>query len=209
MLHLFSLFIYVSFKRLELVGVTYIGDIRCGSEQSRISRPLPNDLVVPIHVEVGQEFCLRFLDQLLLVLLELELFVSRQDLPSRLYNIAGEMSDLSLELAIEGRFDESICVVPSGIAKKGVGAFLGRQSLCENRRRCSLHRRPDGPRLGAGRSATWDRAKDFLPDGRTVRACAGAAEVTGGARISLPGGTPSGSRDPRCCLGSAGQPRLV
>jgi hypothetical protein len=89
MLHLFSLFIYVSFKRLELVDVTYIGDIRCGSERSRISRPLPNDLVVPVYLEVGQEFRLRFLDQLLLVLLELELFVSGQGLPSRLYNIAG------------------------------------------------------------------------------------------------------------------------
>jgi hypothetical protein len=56
MLHLFSLFIYVSFKRLELVGVTYIGGIRYGSEQSQINRPLPNDLVVPIHLKVGQEF---------------------------------------------------------------------------------------------------------------------------------------------------------
>jgi hypothetical protein len=53
MLHLFSLFIYVSFKRLELIDVTYIGNIRCGSERSRISRPLPNDLVVPVHLEVG------------------------------------------------------------------------------------------------------------------------------------------------------------
>jgi hypothetical protein len=77
------------------------------SKRSRTSRPLPNDLVVPIHLEVDQEFCLRFLDQLLLVLLELELFVSRQGLPSRLYNIAGEISELSLEPAIESRFDES------------------------------------------------------------------------------------------------------
>jgi hypothetical protein len=28
----------------------------------------------------------------------------------------------------------------------------------------------DGPRPGAGRSATWRRGKGFLPDGRTVRA---------------------------------------
>jgi hypothetical protein len=61
---------------------------------------------------------------------------------------------------------------------------------------------PDGPRPGArlgllcltaGRSAPW---------GRTVRAYAEAAEVAGGAWISLPGGTPSGRRDPRWCLGS-------
>jgi hypothetical protein len=39
MLHLFSLFIYVSFKRLELIGVTYIGDIRCGrSEAGPVAR---------------------------------------------------------------------------------------------------------------------------------------------------------------------------
>jgi hypothetical protein len=73
MLHLFSLFIYVRFKRLELVGVTYIGGIRYGSERSQISRPLPNDLVVPVHLEVGQELCLCFLDQLLLVGLEKKL----------------------------------------------------------------------------------------------------------------------------------------
>jgi hypothetical protein len=52
---------------------------------------------------------------------------------------------------------------------------------------------PDGPRPGAGRSAPW---------GRTVRAYAEAAEVAGGAWISLLGGTPSGRRDPRWCLGS-------
>jgi hypothetical protein len=89
MLHLFSLFIYVSFKILEFIGVTYIGGIRYWLERSQISRPLPNDLVVPVHLEVGQEFHLCFLDQLLLVLLELELFVSRQGLPHRLYDIVG------------------------------------------------------------------------------------------------------------------------
>ena len=85
-LYLLSLFIYVSFKRLEHVGVTYIGGIRCGSERSQISRLLLNDLFIPVHFEVGYEFC--FLDQLLLVLLELELFVSWQGFPSRLYDIA-------------------------------------------------------------------------------------------------------------------------
>jgi hypothetical protein len=64
----------------------------------------------------------------------------------------------------------------------------------------------DGPRPGAGQSATWRRAR--VPY-RMVRACAGAAKVIGGAWISLPGGTPSGRRDPRCRLGSAGRPRLL
>jgi hypothetical protein len=45
---------------------------------------------------------------------------------------------------------------------------------------------PDGPRPGAGRSA------------RTQ----GRRKIADGAWISLPGGTPSGSRDPRLCLGS-------
>jgi hypothetical protein len=49
---------------------------------------MSNDLVVPIRFEVGQELCFRLSDHLLLVLLELELFVSRQGLPSRLYNVA-------------------------------------------------------------------------------------------------------------------------
>ena len=34
----------------------------------------------------------------------------------------------------------------------------------------------DGPRHRAGRSATWCRSSGSLPDGQTVRACAGAAE---------------------------------
>jgi hypothetical protein len=58
---------------------------------------LLNDLFIPVHFEVGYEFC--FLDQLLLVLLELELFFSQQGFPSRLADIAGETLELSLEPA--------------------------------------------------------------------------------------------------------------
>jgi hypothetical protein len=67
----------------------------------------------------------------------------------------------------------------------------------------------DGPRPGAGRSTTWHRARCPCLTCRTVRACAGAAEFTGGAWISLSGGTPSGRRELRCCLGSAGRPKLL
>jgi hypothetical protein len=88
-LHLFSLLIYIILKRLQLVCITYIGDIWCGSKRSRIRRPLSDDLVVPVHFEVGQELCFCLLDQLLLVFLELELFVGRQGFPSRLYNVVG------------------------------------------------------------------------------------------------------------------------
>ena len=105
---------------------------------------MSDDLVVPVHFEVGQEPRFRLLDHLLLVLLELELFVSRQGFTSRLYNVAGETSELSLEPAIEGRFDRSICVVPNGVAKKYVDTFLGRQLLNTNQRRCSLHRGSEG-----------------------------------------------------------------
>jgi hypothetical protein len=58
-------------------------------ERSQISRSLPNDLVVPVHFEVGQKLRLCFLNQPLLMLLELELFFSRQGFPSRLYDVAG------------------------------------------------------------------------------------------------------------------------
>jgi hypothetical protein len=80
-----------------------------------------------------------------------------------------------------------------------VDTFLEAPITQENQRRCSLVRRGrsaaqgrtvrdlargggalwsgvDGPRRRAGRSATWCRSSCSLPDGRTVRACAGAAE---------------------------------
>jgi hypothetical protein len=39
----------------------------------------------------------------------------------------------------------------------------------------------DGPRPGAGRSATWSRARVPCLTSRTVHACTGAAEFTDGA----------------------------
>jgi hypothetical protein len=70
--------------------------------------------------------------------------------------LLGEISELSLEPAIEGRFDESIFVFPSGVAKKYVDAFLKRQTLNKNRGG-ALWSGVDGPRPGVGRSATWRR----------------------------------------------------
>jgi hypothetical protein len=69
-----------------------------------------------------------------------------------------ETSELSFEPAIEGRFDRSICVVPSGVAKKYVDAFLERQTLNKNHGG-ALCIGADGPRAGAGRSATWCEAR--------------------------------------------------
>jgi hypothetical protein len=43
--------------------------------------------------------------------------------------LLGEISELSLEPAIEGRFNESIFVFPSGVAKKYVDAFWSANHL--------------------------------------------------------------------------------
>jgi hypothetical protein len=66
----------------------------------------------------------------------------------------------------------------------------------------ALYTGADGPRPGAGRSATSHRATvPCLTAGRSARA-QGWRKIAGGAWISLPGGIPSGRRDPRSCLGS-------
>jgi hypothetical protein len=72
--------------------------------------------------------------------------------------LLGEISELSLEPAIEGRFDEPRCVFPCGVAKKYVDAFSERQTLNKNRGG-ALCTGPDGPHAGAGRSATWCEAR--------------------------------------------------
>jgi hypothetical protein len=72
--------------------------------------------------------------------------------------LLGEISELSLEPAIEGRFDELRYVVPSGVAKKYVDAFSERQTLNKNRGG-ALCTGADGPRAGAGRSAAWCEAR--------------------------------------------------
>jgi hypothetical protein len=54
---------------------------------------------------------------------------------------------------------------------------------------------PDGPWPGAGARVSC------LTAGRSARA-QGRRKIADDAWISLPGGTPSGSRDPRLCLGS-------
>jgi hypothetical protein len=48
----------------------------------------------------------------------------------------------------------------------------------------------DGPRAETGRSATWCEARASLPDGRTVRAYAEAAEAAGGGLDLAPGRDP-------------------
>jgi hypothetical protein len=69
-----------------------------------------------------------------------------------------ETSELSFEPAIKSRFDRSLCVVPSGVAKKYVDAFLERQTLNKNHGGV-LCTGADGPRAGAGRSVAWCEAR--------------------------------------------------
>jgi hypothetical protein len=78
-----------------------------------------------------------------------------------------ETSELSFEPAIEGRFDESVFVVPSGVAKKYVDAFWRRQSL-KRTSGGALWSGADGPRHRAGRSATWREAAVLSSQVRTV-----------------------------------------
>jgi hypothetical protein len=78
-----SLFIYVSSKRLYFICLAYLGGRRSRSA-------LPDDLVIPVHFEVGQEFRLCFLDQLLIVLLKLPLIFSRQSFLGQLNDVAGK-----------------------------------------------------------------------------------------------------------------------
>jgi hypothetical protein len=52
--------------------------------------------------------------------------------------LLGETSELSLEPAIEGRSNRSICDFSSGVAKKYVGADSGANHCVENRWQCSL-----------------------------------------------------------------------
>jgi hypothetical protein len=105
--------------------------------------------------------------------------------------LLGETSELSLEPAIEGRFDRSKYVVPSGVAKKYVDAFLERQTHNKNRGG-ALWSGADGPRPGAGRSATWRRARVLClttgrsepwgPDGPRVRRGDGSRRRRSGSR---------------------------
>jgi hypothetical protein len=85
--------------------------------------------------------------------------------------LLGDTLELSLEPAIEGRSDRSICVVPNGVAKKCVGSFSGADHYNENWWRCSLHRR--GWSAARGRTvrdlAQGSGSLPDVPDGPHVR----------------------------------------
>jgi hypothetical protein len=90
--------------------------------------------------------------------------------------LLGEISELSLESAIEGRFDELRYVFPSGVAKKYVDAFLEAPITQEEpaavlsaQGRTVRVRGPDGPRPGARRRCFLVRRGRSAAQGRTVR----------------------------------------
>jgi hypothetical protein len=90
------------------------------------------------------------------------------------------MSELSFEPTIEGRSDRYVRDVPSGVAKKYVGADPGANHCVENYWRCSLWRRERS--VARGRTVR-DLAQRLVPclTSWAVHAYAGAAEFVGNA----------------------------
>jgi hypothetical protein len=90
--------------------------------------------------------------------------------------LLGEISELCLEPAIEGRFDASIFVVPSGVAKKYVDTFLEAPNtskepaaVLSDQARTVRGTGPDGPRPGVRRRCSLVRRGRSAAQGRTVR----------------------------------------
>jgi hypothetical protein len=90
--------------------------------------------------------------------------------------LLGEISELSLEPAIEDRFDDSVFVVPSGVAKKYVDTFLEAlitskepAAVLSGQARTVRGTGPDGPRPGVRRQCSLVRRGRSTAQGRTVR----------------------------------------
>jgi hypothetical protein len=90
--------------------------------------------------------------------------------------LLGEISELCLESAIEGRFDASIFVFPSGVAKKYVDTFLEAPitskepaAVLSGQARTVRGIGSDGPRPGARRWCSLVRRRRSAAQGRTVR----------------------------------------
>jgi hypothetical protein len=90
--------------------------------------------------------------------------------------LLGEISELSLEPATEGRFDVSIFAFPSGVAKKYVDTFLEAPitskepvAMLSGQARTVRGTGPDGPRPGVRRRCSLVRRGRSEAQGRTVR----------------------------------------
>jgi hypothetical protein len=153
MLHLLSLLIYVSFKRLELVGVTYIGDIRCGSERSQISR----SLLFMSTLKLARNFA--FASWISCSLCSLNWSCSSTDKVSQVGSmiLLGRRQSYPLNRPLRADLICLYVMSPAESPKKCVGADTGANHYDDNRRRCSLHRRE--------RSATRGRTVRDLAQG--------------------------------------------
>jgi hypothetical protein len=87
-----------------------------------------------------------------------------------------ETSELSFEPTIEGRFDRSICVFPSGVAKKYVDTLLEAPitskepaAVLSSQARTVRGTGPDGSRPGVRRRCSLVRRRRSAAQGRTVR----------------------------------------
>jgi hypothetical protein len=152
---LVSLLIYVRCKRLDFVCFTYLGGSRSRLERSQIRRPLSNDLVIHVHSEVGQNFACASL-----IICSLCSSNSSYSSAGRVGSmmLLGEMSELSFEPAIEGRYDRYLHKFISGVAKNCVGADLGPITTMSTGGG-ALCRSADGPQLGAKARVSARRAR--------------------------------------------------
>jgi hypothetical protein len=89
--------------------------------------------------------------------------------------LLGEISELSLEPAIEGRFDRSKYVVPSRVAKKYVDVFLEAPitskepaAMLSGQARTVRGTGPDVPRPGVRRRCSLVRRGRSAAQGQTV-----------------------------------------
>jgi hypothetical protein len=130
------------------------------------------------------------LNQLLLMLLELELFVSRQGFPSRLYDVAG--GDFrTIHRPLRADLMGLDVLSPAESPKSMLTPFSGAKHSTRTSGG-ALYTGADGPRPGAGRSATWRRARVPCLTARRSTRAQGRRKIAGGAWISLPGGTHRG-----------------
>jgi hypothetical protein len=111
------------------------------SKWSQISRPLSDDLVIPVHFEVAQG-TLPVLPWSTTPCAPQNSCWSSANRVSQVNSmmLLGETSELSFEPAIEVRSNRSLRDVPSGVTKKCVNADLNANHCDEYRRWCSLRR---------------------------------------------------------------------
>jgi hypothetical protein len=158
-LQLFSLFIYVSFKRLEFVGATYIvGNRIVGRSEARSVARCRTTLLFLSTLKSARNFAFASWISCSWRSSNRSYYSADKVSHVGVMILLVETSELSFEPAIEGRFDASIFAVPSGVAKKYVDDFLKRQTLNKNRGG-ALCTEADGPRAGAGRFTAWCEAR--------------------------------------------------